>query len=449
MDRPDVIVVGAGLAGLAAGLRLSERGKRVVVLEAKPYLGGRTASWDADGMEVESGLHRFLGFYSALPRLMRDAGIDMESALVWEDEAEVRVPDGPRKVYGASPARKPWLTLKSMLTARLVRPLGERARLAAFFLHGLFLYFVSPARLDRLTVRELADRHRLSDATIARILVPLTEGIFFLPPERYSAYVLFGLAAQGALRPHKLGIAAFSGGMSGVLADPIADAIRARGCRVRPGMPVERLIVEEGRVAGVVAGGEELRAPETVLATSLAPAQRLVRAAFGETQWNRDMLALPSMPAATLQMELSRPAASVDRTTFAPGTILSTYSEQSRTTFKGKEGRVSVILSEPQRRLEEKPEAILAEAMRDAERVGLKLRDVREYRVVNHPADFYSLSPGSETLRPPQETPVPGLTLAGDYTRQKFLATMEGAVISGERAAQIVLGRLSGEDRKP
>ena len=60
------------------------------------------------------------------------------------------------------------------------------------------------------------------------------------------------------------------------------------------------------------------------------------------------------------------------------------------------------------------------------------------YRVVKLPADFYSLSPGNDALRPPQETPIPGLTLAGDYTRQEYLATMEGAVVSGRLAARIV-----------
>ena len=50
---------------------------------------------------------------------------------------------------------------------------------------------------------------------------------------------------------------------------------------------------------------------------------------------------------------------------------------------------------------------------------------------------FYSLAPGNDHLRPEQETAVPGLALAGDYTRQKYLGTMEGAVVSGERAAEI------------
>src|SRR5947199_10815405 len=85
------------------------------------------------------------------------------------------------------------------------------------------------------------------------------------------------------------------------------------------------------------------------------------------------------------------------------------------------------------------PAEILEVTCQDAERLGVPVRDrLVSYRVVKLPADFYSLSPGNDALRPPQETPIPGLTLAGDYTRQEYLATMEGAVVSGRLAARIV-----------
>jgi 15-cis-phytoene desaturase len=82
---------------------------------------------------------------------------------------------------------------------------------------------------------------------------------------------------------------------------------------------------------------------------------------------------------------------------------------------------------------------ILEIVCRDADRLGLRVRNhIVRYRVVRLPADFYSLSPGSDALRPIQQTSVPGLTLAGDYTRQQYLATMEGAVVSGHLAARAV-----------
>ena len=59
-----------------------------------------------------------------------------------------------------------------------------------------------------------------------------------------------------------------------------------------------------------------------------------------------------------------------------------------------------------------------------------------------HPAAVFSMRLGVERLRPPQETPIPNLLLAGDWTATGWPATMEGAVRSGYLAARAILGRL-------
>jgi 15-cis-phytoene desaturase len=145
------------------------------------------------------------------------------------------------------------------------------------------------------------------------------------------------------------------------------------------------------------------------------------------------------MPSVNIQMELDRPSMPIDRVTFAPGTVLASFAEESRTTFRQSRGRFSVILTPPEPFLHMNDAQILEITCRDAERLGIHLKDrLIAYRVVRLPADFYELSPGTEALRPPQETPIPGLTLAGDYTRQQYIATMEGAVVSGRLAARAV-----------
>ena len=73
MQNYDCIIVGAELAGLSCGFELAERGWRPLILEAKPFVGGRTASWKEAGMPVESGLHRVLGFYEAFPAILKRA----------------------------------------------------------------------------------------------------------------------------------------------------------------------------------------------------------------------------------------------------------------------------------------------------------------------------------------------------------------------------------------
>src|SRR6185437_8496791 len=100
MKKYDVIVIGSGLAGLSCGYYLSKRGKHVLILEKYPFVGGRTASWEENGMEVESGLHRMLGFYEALPQLMEDCHITIDKAIIWEDELDIRLSQSLSATFG-------------------------------------------------------------------------------------------------------------------------------------------------------------------------------------------------------------------------------------------------------------------------------------------------------------------------------------------------------------
>lgn len=440
MKRADVVIVGAGLAGLSCGFELSSRGRGVLLLEAGPVVGGRTSSWNKDGMMVESGLHRVLGFYSAFPDLLCRAGINVNDIVYWEDEVEIRLPDGRGNgVFGAAPLYRPFQTLAGALGNFELLSLTDRITLSAFLTAGLLEYFSDPGGLDQINVRDKARAAGVTENAIHNVLIPLTSGLFFLPPEQYSSYAFFGTLGPYLPRILTLRVGAFLGGMTEVMAGPIADAIVRNGGEVRTRAKVTRLLADGGRVHGVEVEGERIEAEHVVLAASLMPAQQLLRPAFGNHPWFQPMLRLPSMPSVTIQMELDRPSMPIDRTTFGPGTVLASFAEQSRTTFRQLPGRLSIILTPPEPFLDMEPAEILEITCRDAERLGVRVRDrLVDYRVVKLPADFYSLSPGTDALRPPQATPVPGLTLAGDYTRQQYLATMEGAVVSGQLAARAV-----------
>jgi len=192
------------------------------------------------------------------------------------------------------------------------------------------------------------------------------------------------------------------------------------------------------------ASGERIEAENVVVATALSAAQRILQRDFGTEPGFANLFSLPSMPAITVQYELDGPSTPHDRTTFGPGTALATFSEQSRTTFRHVPGRLSIILAAPDELMTCSDQALLQLTERDALRLGVELKGhILESRVIRHPADFYSFEPGMERKRPAQRTSVDGLTLAGDYTKQPYLQTMEGAVVSGQRAAAVVVGSMS------
>jgi 15-cis-phytoene desaturase len=440
MMRADVVVVGAGLAGLSCAFELTSRRRRALLLEADRIVGGRTASWDEGGMMVESGFHRVLGFYEAFPELLRKAGINVDDIVSWEDEIEIRLPDGRGSgVFGTAPLYNPIGTLTGFLGNFELLSLLDRITLAGFLTAGLLEYFSNPAGLDQVSVRKQAEAYGVTENAIHNVLVPLTAGLYFLPPERYSAYAFFSTLGPYLTRLCTLRVGAFLGGMTEVMAAPIAAAISRNGGEVRTQVAVTRLLTDGQRVHGVESAGEQIVADHVVLATSLGPAQQLIGQAFGNHPWFQPMLRLPSMPGVTIHIELDRPALPLDRATFGPGTVLASFAEESRTTFRQSRGRLSVILTPPELFIDMDPADILEITCRDAERLGMRVRDhVIAYRVVKLPADFYSLAPGNDALRPPQVTPIAGLTLAGDYTRQPYIATMEGAVVSGKLAADAV-----------
>lgn len=431
-----VVIIGAGLAGLSAGLDLQLGGYNVIILEAKGFVGGRTASWNQEGMDVESGLHRILGFYKQLPRLIKRAGLKVKDIVIWEDEIEIKIPNGPSAVYGASLVFKPLKTLSAPFRNHIISWKDTR-RLAKFFTSGLKDYILKPKKLDQYSVLEYAKKFKVSDLAIIRILQPLTAGIFFYQPDKYSAYVLFGLLAQAVRRAARIRVGAFKGGMTQVLASPIAEKLKKEGATVLTDMTVDKIEVKDNRVTGAYVKGEFIGADAVILATSIGSAKRIVENSALQTKLKK-VIQLPTMPEVNLQVEFTSPVWPVDRTVFCPGTSLITFAEQSRTTFKNKAGRLSIILTPPEELIHLSDEEIYRIFTTQASDLGIDLSKARQYRVVRHPNDFYSLSPGSEKLKPKTKTSFQNLFLAGDYVRQPFLATMEGAVVSGRKAAKAV-----------
>ena len=221
-----------------------------------------------------------------------------------------------------------------------------------------------------------------------------------------------------------------------ILAGPVAEKITGLGGTVITGARVTRLIVANNRVKSVeVNGVSNYECDYVVMVVSLGPAHQIIRASSLEESFSK-LLSLPTMPEVNLQLEFTRSVWPVDRAMFGVGTSLITFTEQSRTTFKDKPGRLSIILTPPDRLSLMKDVEIFEIFKQDAPRLGIDPARVTSYRVIRHPADFYLLSPHMNNLRPGTRTDIGNLFLAGDYVRQSFMATMEGAIITGNSAAR-------------
>ncbi len=436
--KESVIIVGGGLAGLTCAFELAGGGYAVTVLESRSVLGGRTSSWVEDGMPVESGLHKYLGVYRALPGLFEQVGVKLEEVVTWVDELEIHHPGGPNGTFTTAPYRHPLGTAASMLGNNALLPPVEKAKLAAMGVSGIARATKDPLEFDRLSIAEHAAEFHISQQVVEQVISTGTQAALFLPADRFSAYAAFAPVVESVKHGMTARLGAFRGGMTDVMITPIERAFRQRGGIVRLNVSVRGLIVKNARVIGARLDSEEILADAVVLATPLKIAQDLLHPLGDHHPSLKPMLRLPSLSAATIQFELDAPLLSSDRTNFS-STGLCCFAEQSRTTFAHLPGRLSAILYPPEEFLRMSPDEVAERAYAEAAKLGLPLRErAKSYRIVNHAHDFYAMEPGTESLRPEQKTSVPGLVLAGDYTKQPFSASMEGAVLSGQRAAKAV-----------
>jgi len=261
VERVDVIVVGAGLAGLTAARELRRAGRSVVVLEASDGLGGRVRTDRVDGHLIDRG---FQVLFPAYPAYRRQLGRDGPPLARVPPSAVLRDGRGPVEVVG-DPLRDP-------AVRRALPSLRSLGRLDLARLGRLVTEVVAaPPQASLAGPDEPAHaflrRRGFSERALTRFFVPFFGGVFLDRELRTSArllrYVLRMLIVGGVARP--------VGGM-----ERVPEAL-ARGTEVRTGQRVTRLDAHGQGVTVVVDGGRRLAAGDVAVATDPPEAARLAR----------------------------------------------------------------------------------------------------------------------------------------------------------------------------
>ncbi|MBT3153704.1 protoporphyrinogen oxidase [Streptomyces sp. CHD11] len=284
-DGPRVVVVGAGIAGLAAAHRLLERGARVTVVEASDRVGGKLLPGEIAGARVDLGAESLLARRPEAVGLAREVGLAdrlqppaTASAALWTRGALRPMPKGHvMGVPGTADA------LAGVLSDEGVARIGRDADLPRTEVgDDVAVGEYVAARLGREVVDRLVepllggvyagDAYRISMRAAvpqlfeaARSHTSLTEGVREIQAKA---------AAARQTGPVFMGIA---GGV-GTLPLAVADSVRARGAGILTGTPVTDLRREPETGWRVVAGDRELRADAVVVAVPAPAAAALLRA---------------------------------------------------------------------------------------------------------------------------------------------------------------------------
>jgi uncharacterized protein with NAD-binding domain and iron-sulfur cluster len=218
------------------------------------------------------------------------------------------------------------------------------------------------------------------------------------------------------------------------------------GSRVLTGSRVESVVMENGRAAGVrLAGGGEVRADAVVLAVPWRQLPRLLPDALRTDPFFRAAEGLRASPIVGIHLWFDRPVFTGDFAAVLeafPHWVFNKGRMRGHGAWDGK--YLSIVQSGAAAECAMDREEILRRTLSDLRRLlpAAAGASLVHSRVIKEREATFVPAPGSDRHRPPQRTPVPGLFLAGAWTRTGWPATMEGAVRSGRLAARAVLGKV-------
>ena len=439
-SRRRVVVVGGGVAGLAAALRLADAGVSVSLFEKRAIAGGRAYSYRAReaGHVVDNGQHVLMGCYDRtlayLERVGRRDRVETQRRL-----SVPLVAAGGRAVrFACAPVPAP---LHLTLGALGYGHLAPRAR--ARLLAGGVRFLARRLRgrgLEGKTVAEVLDELGQGEAERTAFWDPLAIAVLNELPGRAAATLFGEVLRRVFLAPARASSIVFPGaGLSELFVDPAVAVLERAGSRVETGRAVHEVVVREGRAAGVRLGdGETVESDAVVVAVPPAALAPLLPARLREEAPVRGVARLRASPIVSVHLWLRERLPTPRMLGFLEGPIQWLFTppmQPSQGTY------VTLVSSGAHDLVSRAPDEILAEARRTFDRDlpaarGLAWSDAL---VAKERAATWAATPAEQPDRPGAETPLRGLFLAGDWTDTGLPGTLEGAIGSGERAASLCL----------
>ncbi len=406
-----VHVIGAGLAGLAAATRLAAEGHRVIVHEAARMAGGRCRSYfDGQlGLTIDNGNHLLLACnHAAIAYLARIGATD---ALTGPDECVfdfVDLAKNERWRLQPNGGRIPWWIFSD---ARRVP--GTRAR---DYLGGLSLL---TAGAQATVADALANEGALWTRLWKPVLVSALNTPLDVASARLAAAVVReslgagGAAARPRVPAHGLGPA---------FIDPALTFLSARGAEIRFGARLRGLQLADDRVAALDFGEETI---------ALGPDDSVV---FAAPAWSA-LEIVPGVRAPTDHCAIFNAHFAIAPPANMP-LLTGIVGGMSEWLFAFPD-RLSVTISAADAFIDSAPDDIGVRIWREVATIaGMDAAQVPAMRIVKEKRATFAATPAQDALRPQPNTRWRNLFLAGDWTQTGLPATIEGAIRSGERAAE-------------
>lgn len=464
----DVVVVGAGVAGIAAGTRLAEAGVRVTLLEAAPLPGGRARSWidPATGDRVDNGQHLLMGCYTHTLALLDRIGT--RRRLVFQERLRIPFVDraGEGGVIDCPPLPGRLGLVAGLAGFSLLTP-GDRVALA---LAANDLATEAAGSVDEPVSVWLA-RARQSAEARRNFWGPLVVAALNEKPERASRKALSAVLRLGLLAgPDAARLGWASVGLGELYAEPAAVWIASHGGALRCSTPVQQIAPGKDRIAVQSRAGERIEADAVVVAL---PPQALARllpgGCVGEATIEGASRAATS-PILSVNVWFDRPIVEEPFVALlgtrmqwlfnrramleasdaveaprggAAGSGAGANAPSSAGAGQGGGEHVALVVSGAREEMEMTAESLIEIAVQELKSLFPAARRARLVHAlaIKEREATVSPEPGWDAWRPPVTTEHPRVFLAGDWIATGLPATIESAARSGHEAAEAILDR--------
>lgn len=461
-----VAIIGGGLSGLAAARYLVDAGHKPVVLEARDVLGGKVSAWkDKDGDWIETGLHIFFGAYPNMMNLFKE--LNIEDRLQWkihqmifamqELPGEFTTFDFPAGIPAPFNFGLAILSNQKMLS--LLEKLQTVPALLPMLIEGQ--PFIDAQ--DELSVTEFMRKYGMPERINEEVFIAMAKALDFIDPDKLSMTVVLTAMNRFLNEDDGLQMAFLDGNQPDRLCAPMTQYIEARGGSVKLNCPVKEIVTNpDGSVKHLLMrSGETVVADEYISAMPVDIMKRMIPKAWSTMPYFRQVDELEGIPVINIHMWFDRKLKNVDHLCFSRSPLLSVYADMSTTCkeyYSDTKSMLELVFAPCSpiaggkvnwisKSDEEIIDATMGELARlfptEVARDGSKAK-LEKFAVVRTPRSVYAAIPGRNKYRPSQRTPIPNFTMAGDWTSQKFLGSMEGAVLGGKLAAEVVSERAAG-----
>jgi len=447
--EPSALVIGGGLAGIAAAARLAESGWRVTLLEARNSLGGRAFSFvdRESGRELDNGQHVFVGACRNLTEFFERIQVSHLWRLQPRLNVDVYDRAGRRgKLYGlGGPA--PGHLLAAFVTYRHLS-LGDKLRAVRGVIAAILADRTSP-EMETTSFYDWLKAQGQSERCIDNLWNVIIEGTLNDNIRDVSAAMGLMIAQDGLLKGRReINIGYPKAPLAQAVGVPSKTYLHKLGVRTLLGCPAHAIKADEdASVLGVEAGaGRIFRADAYVSAAPFWTLSSLIPDHLAGMAPFNSLTGLQASPIVNVHLEYDRLVMDGEFCYFLDNPLQWVFNDSLIRGGDRSHGSQSLTVSiSAAWEYIDLPRTELARRIVDEMRAAFpKARQAQlvNSTVVKQRNATFRCTPGAQRFRPGPVTASPNLFLAGEWTDTGWPSTMEGAIISGYNAAAAVMSSL-------